>query len=233
MATNNPQSISRFSSSPSSYHTARRLTNNDNQGPPPRKIADYVVDPVKWQNPAADKVTTDTVLSHNIRDNMCGICGERGMACPGQPCVESFHARVSAYGEQATEIRSAGAMGQGVFATRDIPTGTWLGEYLGEIDPMSAGLTLPQYQYTFDVDQRYQVESLEFRNWTAFMNHGCDENVSALSYVYGRRYVIAFRANRPIAKGEQMFTWYGRSYFEFGDKQCLCDAVEGPHLPSE
>lgn len=211
----------------------RLLTYDDGQDPQARKITEYVVDPAKWHNLPADKTTPDSILSQDIGTRTCGICGLGGVACPGKACVESFRARVSAYGDQVTEVRSAGAMGKGVFATQDIPAGTWLGEYLGEIVPSDVGLTPEQWAYTFDVGNRYAVESREFRNWTAFMNHRCEENVKAIPYVYGRRYVIAFRTNIAIANGDQMFTWYGRGYFELGEKQCLCDAIEGPHLPEE
>lgn len=205
-----------------------------NDGPPPlaRKITEYVVDAQKWPQQPAHLRTVDGILTSGITTDNCGICGLSGPACPGAPCVEAFHTRVAAYGDRVTEIRD-GTWGKGAFATEDIPARTWLGEYLGEIVPAGSRMSKEKHAYTFDVDGRYSVESREFRNWTAFMNHHCIENVAAISYTYGHRYVVAFRTHRDIWKGEELFTWYGGDYFASNCMSCLCDAVDGAHIPDE
>lgn len=215
-------------------HTAGHVTPY-NTGPAPlvRKITEYHVDPAKWTFLPQHERTVDGVLGHNILpDRLCGICGAIAVACPGQACVDVFRARITAYGDRVIEIRDAGALGKGAFATKDIPAGAWLGEYLGEILPHGFPLTNGQAAYAFHVEDRYSVESREFRNWTAFMNHHCDENVEGLEYIYGRRHVMAFRSKRAIDKDEQVFTWYGKGYFERRGMECFCDAVEGGHLPN-
>lgn len=205
-----------------------------NTGPVPlvRKITEYHVEPTKWTNLPEDQRTVDGILSYNVGNHLCGICGAAGMNCPGQACTDFFRTRISAYGDRVIEIREAGVLGKGTFATEDIPAGAWLGEYLGEIAPDESVLTLDQSAYTFAVSRRYCVESRQFRNWTAFMNHHCDENVEVVDYVYGRRHVLAFRSKRAIAKDEQVFTWYGPDYFTGRGIVCLCDAVEGGHVPN-
>lgn len=58
------------------------------------------------------------------------------MACLGPACVRNFRATVTPQ-ENNLQIQSTHDMGRGVFARGPIAAGTYLGEYLGKLDPYS------------------------------------------------------------------------------------------------
>ena len=205
---------------------------NDGPLPYPRKIVEYTVDPNKWPTLPLDQREPHHILTTGTEAHICMMCNKTSLTgCPRQTCVDEFDAAMSDYGERVTEVRAAGWMGKGVFATEDIDEATWLGEYLGEIVPATYPLTDDESSYTFDVDGRYAVNARHMRNWTAYMNHHCDENVEPAIFIYAGRYVMGLRTRRLIKKDEQLFTWYDRDYFERRGIQCLCDNEEGAHLP--
>ncbi|ROV92245.1 hypothetical protein VPNG_09660 [Cytospora leucostoma] len=184
----------------------------DLRGPQPftREIEDYVLDSSKLA---------------------CEACGARVRHCAGQACINHFHQVIAPAGKQLLEIRPAGNLGWGVFASQPIPDGTVLGEYLGEL--------VPDFQ-SLPAGDRYglELEGLDivctarrFGNITRFINHHCEPNVIVETGMYGRRLVEIFRADEDIAAGDQVFISYGRAYFEGLGISCQCDDQPGAHLP--
>lgn len=205
--------------------------------PPPSKITEYIVGPADWSKYSLPELTTvnDILGMHLDRGVPCGMCGSRGETCEANDCVDEFRRQVSAYGENITEIRTVPGMGKGVFATATIPSGVWIGEYLGK-------LIAPQLQdesrvqgnmYLFEFDDKVLCDASQFGNWTRFMNHHCNPNVAAMDFTYARRKVIGFRTTRRIEKGQQLFIWYGVEYFQGNDLWCRCSAEQGEHMPRD
>ncbi|KAL1858115.1 hypothetical protein Daus18300_010116 [Diaporthe australafricana] len=128
------------------------------------------------------------------------------------------------------EIRDAGAMGLGVFATVAIPQNQWLGEYIGEIRPTNAPIDLND-PYTFVLGNDSPVciiTSRDFGNWTRFINHACIPNVDVVDGMYGHRRAIVFRTTRAIAANEQLSIDYGPNYFSGFNMLCQCNSYNGP-----
>lgn len=71
----------------------------------------------------------------------------------------------------------------------------------------------------------------DFGNWTRFVNHNCNPNVSVIIGMYGRRRSVVFRANRDIPAGEQLGIHYGENYFNQLQISCNCGVHAGPHMP--
>ncbi|KAI7777497.1 hypothetical protein LA080_003446 [Diaporthe eres] len=128
------------------------------------------------------------------------------------------------------EIAEAGQLGKGAFATADIPKYTLLGEYLGELVPADwmVDATDP---YIFTIEDEFVITAKDYGNWTRFVNHHCDPNVSAAVGMYGHRRSIVYRANRDIAAGEQLCIHYGENYFSNLGMSCQCDANPVAHQP--
>lgn len=154
-----------------------------------------------------------------------------GDACPGKQCVAIYKAFLASNEAKYLEIRDAGAMGMGVFATQAIKKGTILCEYTGRLFPLDAAVFPPDDgAYTWHVSGRCLVDGALDGNIGRFVNHHCTQyNCDPMDLVYGRRKVLAYRVERAISRGEQLYVNYGINYF-VPSKPCRCSAVEYPHL---
>ncbi|KAG6364242.1 hypothetical protein INS49_005841 [Diaporthe citri] len=145
-------------------------------------------------------------------------------------CVDDFH-NFADYAElDLVEIGEAGQLGKGVFAKEDIPKYQLLGEYLGELVPADWYVDATD-SYIFTIEGEFVITAKDYGNWTRFVNHHCDPNVSAAVGMYGHRRSVIFRANRDIAAGEQLCIHYGENYFSNLGINCSCDANAAPHQP--
>ncbi|CAN8103083.1 unnamed protein product [Discula destructiva] len=222
---------------------------------PPRvdhRESDYVVDPADWtantrsssQYPAYDgddddnigapqgADTIEAILGTDIEGFQCEICDEIGAHCLGPHCVAVYKAFLARQQTRYLEIRSAGAMGKGVFATRRISKDTLLCEYTGRLLPLNpaTGPADGAYTYAWHVSRTCLVDAAVYGNIGRFANHHCTQfNCDAVDVMYGRRKVLCYRANQDIAAGEQVFANYGREYFTAA-KPCACTASDEPHL---
>lgn len=102
--------------------------------------------------------------------------------------------------------------GRGVVATRDIPAGTELIEYVGEIiTPAEADRrypfdeSKPQHTFLFSVNKRKIIDAAKRGNVSRWINHSCDPNCEAV-IEKGRVFIHALR---DIKKGEEL----GYDYF--------------------
>lgn len=115
-----------------------------------------------------------------------------------------------------------------MFANAQIPDGTIIGEYLGELVPNDT--FRPGDQYGFD----YLVAGCtahRFGNITRFVNHHCRPNLTVEQGMYGKRLVMFLKADGNIAVDQQVFINYGEDYFRTLNIQCMCDDKAGDHLP--
>lgn len=110
------------------------------------------------------------------------------------------------------EIRNVYAIGgeKGVFALEDIhDTVKPLGQYMGEYTPSEGKLKNPDSVYVFGTEKG-DVDALEKRDWTAYVNHSPIPNVRCER---GPKR-IQFYASRIIKAGEQLLIDYGQVYFK-------------------
>lgn len=118
----------------------------------------------------------------------------------------------------------------GMFAKRDIKKGTILCEYTGRLFPIDPVVFPRDSSYTWHISGTCRVDSTVYGNIGRFANHHCtQDNCDPVYLMYGRRKVVAYRAKRAIAKGEQLYVNYGSDYF-FPSKPCRCTAAAYPHL---
>jgi SET domain-containing protein len=97
--------------------------------------------------------------------------------------------------------------GRGVIATRDIPAGEKLVEYVGEIiTPGEADRrypfddSKPHHTFLFSVNKRKIIDAAYHGNVARWINHSCDPNCEAL-IEKGRVFIYA---KRDIKKGEEL-----------------------------
>lgn len=133
------------------------------------------------------------------------------------------------------EARSSQVHGRGVFATRDIPAGTRIMEYGGEIITKkeaekrgAAQLELALRTgdasvYIFILDERYDIDGSFEWNSARLVNHSCAPNCETEICEETRIWVVALR---DIAKGEELFYDYHFDMDSFEDHPCRCGAPD-------
>ncbi len=167
-----------------------------------------------------------------------------------QPCRN----RVIQQGRKVslTIFRHSAALGWGVRANHDIPRGTFIDLYLGEVitakeadaryrRAQSTGNQL-EAAYLFDLDfndasePEFALDALRYGNVTHFINHSCDPNLRVNACFTesqdARMHSLAFFACKDILRGQELtFDYAGvnassqgtsRRKKGKGDLQCLC-----------
>lgn len=109
--------------------------------------------------------------------------------------------------------------GLGLFAVAEIPKGTKIVEYTGEIisnedDDLIDG------KYLFDLNDEYTIDGRSRENLGRYVNHSCRPNASAV-VLGGEAWIVARRKIKP---GEEIAFDYGKAYFEqhIAPKGCKC-----------
>lgn len=128
------------------------------------------------------------------------------------------------------EIRNSPIHGRGLVATRDIPAGTRVIEYVGEkvtkVESERRGEE--QYEraeesgegsvYIFTLNKRYDIDGNVSWNAARLINHSCEPNCET-DVIKGRIWIISLR---EIAAGEELFYNYGFDLDYFEHHPCLC-----------
>lgn len=133
------------------------------------------------------------------------------------------------------EVRDSGIHGRGVFAARDIPKGTSIVEYVGEIitkrEAGKRGRALMEQSlatggasvYIFILDRRHDLDGNFPWNDARLINHSCAPNCETEIDGDCRIWVTALR---DIRKGEELFFDYNFDLDSFEDHPCRCGAPE-------
>ncbi|EDW82692.2 uncharacterized protein Dwil_GK24998 [Drosophila willistoni] len=121
------------------------------------------------------------------------------------------------------------AKGWGVRALANVPKGTFVASYTGEI------LTAPEADrrtddsYYFDLDNGHCIDANYYGNVTRFFNHSCEPNVLAVRVFYEHQDYrfpkIAFFACRDIDSGEEICYDYGEKFWrneQRANNGCKC-----------
>ena len=111
------------------------------------------------------------------------------------------------------QVRQSGVHGKGVFALREIPAGTRIIEYKGEIIDWPEALRRhphdpsdPNHTFYFSLDDGSTVIDAKVGgNDARWINHACDPNCES-DEVEGRVFIKALRDLQP---GEELFYDYG------------------------
>ncbi|KAG8165792.1 hypothetical protein KVR01_004344 [Diaporthe batatas] len=201
--------------------------------PGPARISEHVIlEPDIWES----DLTVRGVVHHDWEDYICAMCRGWGhntrkntVLCLGGPCLAAFRTRAADTENNRIELRVTPTKGLGVFARTNLPAGRVLGEYLGELRPEEEDPDdIDHYQYV--IEGVAAISATRAGNWTRFLNHHCNPNLSVKSDMYGRRRAIVFRTKRPVSAGEELSVDYGDPrYFEPLRIDCACDAFAQPH----
>jgi len=139
-------------------------------------------------------------------------------------------------------------IGFGLFAKHDIPKDECIGEYTGEVitkeEKTKRGVMyeekkLGNYFYSTSVDGM-KIDAQAMGNHTRFINHSCQPNVWTFGVTVDGVQRVLLMTGRKVRKDEQLFSNYGRAYFEgmrceCGTRSCFqaaLDAVLGDNISS-
>lgn len=132
------------------------------------------------------------------------------------------------------EVRRSAIHGDGVFALEEIPAGTCVAEYRGEVisrdelerrseessREIGQGERLPIYFFEVEDDCFIDATDCVEDNPARYINHACDENCEAIWNARERRMEII--ALRDIAAGEELSFDYGFGLAGFFEHPCRC-----------
>ncbi len=128
------------------------------------------------------------------------------------------------------EIRNSPIHGRGLFATRDIPEGMRIIEYVGEKITKAesnrrgwaqfdkAQQTGEAGVYLFTLNKRHDIDGDVPWNAARLINHSCDPNCES-QIIRGRIWILALR---EIKMGEELFFNYGFDLECYEDHPCGC-----------
>ncbi len=126
------------------------------------------------------------------------------------------------------DIRPAGSVGWGLFATEALDVGDLVGEYTGVIQENSEappeervdGHYLSDYAWNYPDElpdgTEFEVNALREGNELRFANHSSDPNMAVDHTLVDGLFVTFFRVVRPVERGEQLTVDYGHEYWEGG-----------------
>ena len=128
-------------------------------------------------------------------------------------------------------MRASSIHGRGLYATKDIPAGTLIIEYVGEritkaesdrrdekrLARMKAGKS-DGCVYIFEVNKRHDIDGDVPWNTARLINHSCDANCES-DTIRGH---IWIKARRDIAAGEELAYDYGFDLANWRDHPCRC-----------
>uniref|UniRef100_A0A3B5BFZ6 Euchromatic histone lysine methyltransferase 1 n=1 Tax=Stegastes partitus TaxID=144197 RepID=A0A3B5BFZ6_9TELE len=121
--------------------------------------------------------------------------------------------------------------GWGVRALQDIPQGTFICEYVGEIISEAEAEMRQNDAYLFSLDDKpqdlYCIDARFYGNISRFLNHMCEPNLFACRVFTTHQDLrfphIAFFASENIKAGEELGFNYGDHFWEVKSKTFSCE----------
>ncbi len=133
------------------------------------------------------------------------------------------------------ELRSSGIHGRGLYASKAIPAGTKIIEYLGERITKAESdrreeLRLEKARrgradgcvYIFELNKRHDLDGSMAWNTARLINHSCEANCES-SKVRGRIWITAVR---DIEAGEELSFDYGFGMENWREHPCRCGTAK-------
>ncbi|XP_064407988.1 histone-lysine N-methyltransferase EHMT2 isoform X2 [Latimeria chalumnae] len=130
-------------------------------------------------------------------------------------------------------------MGWGVRALQDIPQGTFICEYVGELISDAEADVREDDSYLFDLDNKdgevYCIDARYYGNISRFINHLCDPNIIPVRVFMLHQDLrfprIAFFSSRDIKSGEELGFDYGDRFWDIKSKYftCQCGSEKCKH----
>ncbi|XP_009992615.1 PREDICTED: histone-lysine N-methyltransferase EHMT1 [Chaetura pelagica] len=133
-------------------------------------------------------------------------------------------------------------MGWGVRTMQDIPLGTFVCEYVGELISDSEADVREDDSYLFDLDNKegeaYCIDARFYGNISRFINHLCEPNLIPVRVFMSHQDLrfprIAFFSTRQIEAGEEIGFDYGDRFWDIKGKffSCQCGSPKCKHSSS-
>uniref|UniRef100_H3CE01 Euchromatic histone-lysine N-methyltransferase 2 n=1 Tax=Tetraodon nigroviridis TaxID=99883 RepID=H3CE01_TETNG len=129
-------------------------------------------------------------------------------------------------------------MGWGVRALQDIPQGSFICEYVGELISDAEADVREDDSYLFDLDNKdgevYCIDARYYGNISRFINHLCDPNIPVRVFMLHQdlRFPrIAFFSSRDILSGQELGFDYGDRFWDIKSKYftCQCGSEKCKH----
>jgi SET domain-containing protein len=133
------------------------------------------------------------------------------------------------------KLRGSSIHHKGVFASKDIPKGTRIIEYIGEKitkaeSEKRADITLVKAEkskkhgavYIFELNKRHDIDGNVPNNIAKYINHSCSENCES-DIIKGKIWIIA---SKDIKKGEELTFDYGYDIEDYEDHLCKCGSSD-------
>uniref|UniRef100_A0A6P5JXL5 [histone H3]-lysine(9) N-methyltransferase n=1 Tax=Phascolarctos cinereus TaxID=38626 RepID=A0A6P5JXL5_PHACI len=130
-------------------------------------------------------------------------------------------------------------MGWGVRSMQDIPLGTFVCEYVGELISDSEADVREEDSYLFDLDNKdgevYCIDARFYGNISRFINHLCEPNLIPVRVFMSHQDLrfprIAFFSTRQIEAGEELGFDYGDRFWDIKGKffSCQCGSPKCKH----
>ena len=136
--------------------------------------------------------------------------------------TERFAAQVEAGHAVCAGVLPIGDAGFGAFAVEDIPAGSMIGEYAGEILDANGLDERKGYYFSFPVTPpnlmwKMFICAQAGGNITRFINHSWDPNVSHVRVDTEQSAHVVYKADRDIRRGDQLLIDYGIGYWADAD----------------
>uniref|UniRef100_A0A7J8IIV2 [histone H3]-lysine(9) N-methyltransferase n=1 Tax=Rousettus aegyptiacus TaxID=9407 RepID=A0A7J8IIV2_ROUAE len=158
-------------------------------------------------------------------------------------CWRSCRNRVVQNGLRARlQLYRTQSMGWGVRTLQDIPAGTFVCEYVGELISDSEADVREEDSYLFDLDNKdgelYCIDARFYGNVSRFINHHCEPNLVPVRVFMSHQDLrfprIAFFSARLIEAGEQLGFDYGERFWDVKGKlfPCRCGSAKCRHSGS-
>ncbi|XP_062409434.1 histone-lysine N-methyltransferase EHMT1 isoform X6 [Sardina pilchardus] len=121
-------------------------------------------------------------------------------------------------------------MGWGVKALQDIPQGTFVCEYVGEIISDAEADVRENDSYLFSLDNKvgdvYCIDARFYGNISRFINHLCEPNLFPCRVFTSHQDLrfprVAFFASKKISAGEELGFDYGEHFWDIKGKDFSC-----------
>ncbi len=131
------------------------------------------------------------------------------------------------------KVKKSKVHGNGVFATQEIPRGTKIIEYVGDIVTKAegdrrSGRRIKKFLnsnktgsvYIFELNKTHDIDGFVTRNKARFINHSCDPNCE-VDIIKDRIWISSIK---KIKKGQELSYDYGYSFDkeDYKDHSCRC-----------
>ncbi|XP_043939153.1 histone-lysine N-methyltransferase EHMT2 isoform X2 [Protopterus annectens] len=155
-------------------------------------------------------------------------------------CWKTCKNRVVQRGIRARlQLYRTAKMGWGVRAVQEIPQGTFICEYVGELISDAEADVREDDSYLFDLDNKdgevYCIDARYYGNVSRFINHLCDPNIIPVRVFMLHQDLrfprIAFFSSRDIKAGEELGFDYGDRFWDIKSKYftCQCGSEKCKH----